>query len=550
MAFSKVASAVVVSPIISWKDWSKISPDTFRNRCAKEGIISKYDPREYCLSHCTIIASVDVEDSQDYYITPATARFVNNNWDAWERKLLLSTYHTFKGARNFVEHVQLEEQAKGYVIDAVAREVVFPGKTAGEGDAKSIYVDILVATDRKHKELVKKIESGETNKLSMGCVVLFTLCSKCGNRAEDAVQLCSHIKYEKGNKFIDEQGVERIIAELCGHYTEPDSVKFIDASWVKNPAFEGAVSHKIIAPSFELKDKIKASAEIQPLIGTEGLRLKKVAGTHQYILAQGEEEAPAEEAPAEKPKLKDVKKEAPKEEVPAEEAPAEESPKEEVPAEEESIEEVATPEKLEKEVSFSDLKEIIKKELKEKAKQEAKNELLKEMTDEFTNTAAPPKFVEDEQHLRETLISSNDKSLEKFISADAKKSFREFESYEYNQLKMINLEEIESAFGKKFSPKIVEALNHLYHGHSWKTLPLTAKESVLLSAFIASKVTPKRYDKRLYKLVLKAKDYSNKSLFIQACEKELGHKLTSEELQKLSREIKRYLLLEQKSSRM
>lgn len=136
------------------------------------------------------------------------------------------------------EHLQIPELSKGKIIDACARDI-----------GESVYVDILVATELKHKPLVHAIRTRQLNTLSMGCTVAFTQCSKCGNVAEDETQLCAHIKYAKGNNFIDEMGKTRKIAELCGHIkAEPGSVKFIEASWVANPAFTGAVVRNILTP--------------------------------------------------------------------------------------------------------------------------------------------------------------------------------------------------------------------------------------------------------------------------------------------------------------
>lgn len=56
------------------------------------------------------------------------------------------------------EHVQVEDLSKGRIIDAVARDI-----------GSSVYVDILVATHKKHTDLIRKIKSGEMNTLSMGC---------------------------------------------------------------------------------------------------------------------------------------------------------------------------------------------------------------------------------------------------------------------------------------------------------------------------------------------------------------------------------------------
>lgn len=155
------------------------------------------------------------------------------------------------------EHIQVPELSKGKIIDAVARDL---------GD--HIYVDILTATDRKHTQLVKDIESGKMAAMSMGCTIQYSVCTKCGNVAHDETDLCDHIRYEKGNTFIRPDGKKGVIAELCGHSSSPDSVQFIEASWVENPAFKGAVTHNIlnmgsttIVDSEEFQAKIKSAFE-------------------------------------------------------------------------------------------------------------------------------------------------------------------------------------------------------------------------------------------------------------------------------------------------
>lgn len=262
MAFLKYAKASVIQPAINMPVWDEVrakalaSGTAFSSRAAQTKVLQKYDPGRFMLSHCTIVASVDVESSglptgrqmadgmqidrrfDNYFITPATSKYVNNNNDAWERKLLLGCFKTFIGGENYVEHLQIPEMSKGRIIDAAARDI---------GD--SIYIDILVATDRKHAPLIAAIEGGQLQTLSMGCTVRYTQCSKCGNVAEDETQLCKHIRWEKGNQFLDGLGRLRKIAELCGHFTDPTSVKFIEASWVANPAFTGAVLRSILSPA-------------------------------------------------------------------------------------------------------------------------------------------------------------------------------------------------------------------------------------------------------------------------------------------------------------
>ena len=261
MAFFRTANARVVKAGIDLPGWDAIrtksgNQPNFGRRDAAKIVLQEYQPSDYMLTHCTIIASVDTEKSDapigkqmvdgfqidrkyaDWLVKPDTTKYINNNQDCWERKLLLASFRTFVGGENYVEHIQIPELSKGKLLDAAARDL---------GD--TVYVDILIATDRKHKPLITAIKNGSLQTLSMGCQVEFTICTKCGNTAYDETQLCPHIRFFKGNKFIDEQGIERKIAELCGHINEePGSVKFIEASWVANPAFEGAVLRQVISP--------------------------------------------------------------------------------------------------------------------------------------------------------------------------------------------------------------------------------------------------------------------------------------------------------------
>jgi hypothetical protein len=264
MAFTKYAKASVVCPSISIDEWIKKSTTKFSNRTANNDLLSQYKPSEYLLSHCTIIASVDTEvlpnikigkiviDGfeinrmfDDYSITLDTQKYINGNDDSWERKLLLNTFKTFIGGENYLEHIQILALSKGKVIDAIARDL---------GD--SIYIDILVATHRKHKNLIQSIVSGELCTLSMGCEIEFSICSCCGNVAHDDTELCPHIKYFKGSTFTDTNGQIRKIAELCGHHSDIKSVVFKEASWVEDPAFVGAVVQHILNPDILDMSKI------------------------------------------------------------------------------------------------------------------------------------------------------------------------------------------------------------------------------------------------------------------------------------------------------
>jgi hypothetical protein len=289
MAFNKYANANLVKPAITFAGWDAVCAKAtgFNSRNAAKVVLEKYDPKRYLLSHCTIIASVETEKVDqplgrmvvdgfqierkfaDWQVTPNTLKYINNNNDCWEKKLLLSSFRTFTGGENYVEHIQIPELSKGKIIDSAARDI---------GD--SIYVDILVATDRKHKPLIEAISSGQLSTLSMGCQVGFTLCTKCGNVAYDETQLCPHVKYFKGSDFYDSFGKKRKVAELCGHVDEePGSVRFIEASWVANPAFTGAVLRNILsAEDIEnINGKMQVAFSQPARVAQPGVGIQKAA---------------------------------------------------------------------------------------------------------------------------------------------------------------------------------------------------------------------------------------------------------------------------------
>jgi len=318
MAFLKYANASVIHTDVNMSVWTdkRLKSVAPIKKASVQSAIYKFDPTKYMLSHATIVASVDTEDAHqplgqhlvggveidrrysDFYVTPKTARWINNNNDCFERKLLLSSFPTFIGANNYLEHIQIPELAKGRIIDAAARDI---------GD--SVYVDILVATSLKHKPLVKAIRDKRLSTLSMGCTVQFTICTKCGNVAFDESQLCPCVKYGKGTTFLDHSGVERKISELCGHIdSEPGSVLFIDGSWVAHPAFTGAVMRNILEPDelalAGLGQKLRvAFSNPAPKQDANMLKAAKLlfddrVGQQQFgDPSQGEDAAPVEDSP-------------------------------------------------------------------------------------------------------------------------------------------------------------------------------------------------------------------------------------------------------------
>jgi hypothetical protein len=127
-------------------------------------------------------------------------------------------------------------------------------------------------------------------------LIKYSICTQCGCIAEDESQSCKHIKYFKGNYFYDDNGIKRVVAELCGSTEDPESCKFIDGSWVRKPAFEGAVLHKVLPCDFDVSEKIQKAVAMPGFEYTPGMYLKSASQSAKEIvrdLEAAEGDAPA-----------------------------------------------------------------------------------------------------------------------------------------------------------------------------------------------------------------------------------------------------------------
>jgi hypothetical protein len=302
MATRRYAKAIASHHNVPYDEWMEVLrnqnegavPRDHVHRIAKT-VLKKCDPKQFLLSHATIVASVDTYAPRgaktgqflnrgvqidvrwpEYRIKPEVSSIINNNGDAWDRNLLLSTYRTFIGAQNYLEHIQVPELSKGFIVDAIARDL-----------GQSCYIDILVATDRRHTQLVQDILQGKLSALSMGCISAFTICTKCGNVASDESQLCPCIQYEgKHTEYFDEDGHKHKIAELIGHSSIPNSNQFIEASWVANPAFKGAVRRNFLNADMEaVADKMAVASEIA--LGRSMVQVDGIKKAASQRVAQG-----------------------------------------------------------------------------------------------------------------------------------------------------------------------------------------------------------------------------------------------------------------------
>jgi len=232
-----------------WKPWEQrvqTASKSLRTAGKKEERqvevdFSIFTPKDYLLSHATIVGGVEPEEN-GHWITPTHNQWVNDNGNAWLNQLLLESYRSFIMAENYQEHIQLKELSKGKILDSVAW--VVRQKDKNKKEIPTVFIDILVATDKKkHPKLVEAIQSGKLSTLSMGCDISHSQCSKCGDIFEEGEDQCEHLEEMLNHHFRDSKGNKHRIAELCGVAGWAGSCDFIEASWVGIPAWEPAKRH-------------------------------------------------------------------------------------------------------------------------------------------------------------------------------------------------------------------------------------------------------------------------------------------------------------------
>lgn len=467
MAMLKFGHAALVNSVVCPGKWVDNVVPKGRIVIAKN-VVAQFDPSKWLLSHVTIMASVDTDladpsDSKsNYLIKPDYSIFVNNNGDSWERNLLKMASKSFLGADNFVEHVQIPELSKGKIIDVALREVPF-AKGPDGSDLTTMYVDILIATNKKHTDLVNKIKSKEYSAVSMGCLIKYSICTQCGRIAEDESQSCKHVKYFKGNYFYDKNGIKRVIAELCGSVDDPESCKFIDGSWVRKPAFEGAVLHKVLpAGDIDLSEKFQKAVAMPGFEYMPGMYLKAAASKAATDLVNELEAAEGDAPPADAPPA-----EPPKDDFSFPEAPPESDkplevdtpPVEEAPAD--SLGDAAAPpaeggglggvpeappepqiEEPKDDATIVEVKDLVKKQLlnqmrreimKEQAKQQGEDSQRPSELETSTNDNLVSRSASFNKVLASAKEIKNDRLYNGLMILSSVKSWKQFKKYGYNR---------------------------------------------------------------------------------------------------------------------
>lgn len=160
---------------------------------------------------------------------------VNRNFDGFESSELKRAYATFEGRPVFVNHENHDPtRTRGIVVASAYRE---------DGDDR--YIELLIEVDAQaFPKLAQEIADGNIDSVSMGCEVEYTICSYCGNEADDLGDFCEHVLNHKGQTLqrasANGEVEDVLVYEICR------GVNFFEISFVFDPADETALAQTVL----------------------------------------------------------------------------------------------------------------------------------------------------------------------------------------------------------------------------------------------------------------------------------------------------------------
>ena len=181
------------------------------------------------------LASFTPEPGMIYTRVRAISARVNRNFDGFESSELKRAYRSFEGRPVFVNHENADPtRTRGIVVASAYRE---------DGDDR--YIELLIEVDAQaFPKLAQEIADGNIDSVSMGCEVESTICSYCGNEADDLGEFCEHILNHKGQTLsrLADNGIveDALVYEICR------GVNFFEISFVFDPADETALAQNVI----------------------------------------------------------------------------------------------------------------------------------------------------------------------------------------------------------------------------------------------------------------------------------------------------------------
>lgn len=180
----------------------------------------------------------------------------NDHW-AWDTELLaarpdgIKTYQTWIGKPNCLQHINVNPKTDHYgsVLDSYPIHA-------------TKHIDMVLKTSRDKKtpsglSIAEGIESGQINKVSMGCLVKWSTCTYCGSVFKTVNDYCEHVRDRKGSILPVNEGLNHLSSAITKMANGEPGVKVgedchestgSEMSWVFNPAFPSCTSYGVLNP--------------------------------------------------------------------------------------------------------------------------------------------------------------------------------------------------------------------------------------------------------------------------------------------------------------
>lgn len=132
-----------------------------------------------------------------YIRSRAISSRTNDNYDTFPADELRKSWGSFIGKPVFVNHHNDDHtRMRGVIIDAALHDDTAPDGT------DDTWVEVLMEVDaKKFPKLAEALIKRDIERTSMGCDVMESECSYCGNVARQPNEYCAHVQRMKGQRL-------------------------------------------------------------------------------------------------------------------------------------------------------------------------------------------------------------------------------------------------------------------------------------------------------------------------------------------------------------
>jgi len=114
MARTIQACARPVRLVTSKRKWLRTRTAASKQRRQVSAFnLQEFSQKTHVFSHCTIVCGVEI-DPDSAHIATRHNDLTNDNGNAWDERVLLSSYKTFIAAENYVEHIQRKDLTRAF----------------------------------------------------------------------------------------------------------------------------------------------------------------------------------------------------------------------------------------------------------------------------------------------------------------------------------------------------------------------------------------------------------------------------------------------------